>query len=253
MGIVRGYGDLLLTANTVAHLKGGVLLDTNVLVAATYPWDSAHGEARDFGDYLSELEIPKFCNVNARFEFLEIYRRILFTSALLGFNTGQVENSENEALVKKIHSLKTRSAKAKAIGKVLRLSENEIKEMKLLFYKHQISSRNAWLVFCENHIGSDLDDIWQEVEDELGVNFLSLRAGDGHAYMETAPDWRDVTKFMSSHGLSSSDAMILNIFLSSKFVGLVSSDIDLALSFKAMTTSSDKILFVPDRLLKKLN
>lgn len=252
MGIVRGYSDLLRTLNSEPRLKSGIVVDTNVLISATYDADLANSEAFELFDFLAELEVPKFCNVNVRYEFLEIHRRLIFTEALLHFDADKVESPMKLELLKKLNSLKARSGKAEKNDSPFRMSENEIKQFKILLHGSQWKGRNAWSAVCRDLVGTKISNVWTIMQDELGLNFLSLRDDDVIAYMDAPPNWDQVTQLMEEYGLSSSDAMIMNIFLCSKFLGLISSDMDIALSFKMMPDTGDKILFVPDRLLKNL-
>lgn len=75
--------DLLLQKNP--ELKNGLIIDTNILVSATYEIDRFHEESVNFFEHVIDLGIPIFCNVNVRAEFLEIHRRILFSEAILDF------------------------------------------------------------------------------------------------------------------------------------------------------------------------
>ena len=252
MALIRGYSDFLKSVNEKPTLKHGLVLDTNILVSATYEPDPAYREATELYDYLIELGIPTFCNVNVRAEFLEIHRRIIFTEALLNFRTENLDSAAADNLNRKLHSLKTRTAKAEKNDSTFRLSDREIKDFKVLISKIEDRSRNAWLAFCNESIGTKLSDLWSKTEAATGLQFLSLRRDDHKNYIDTSPDWDEVAKLMEQYGLSSSDAMIMNIFLCSKFVGLVSSDIDIALSFKEMPDTGDKILFIPDRAVRYL-
>ena len=85
MSEVLGYSEFLSTLNKKPSLKHGLIVDTNVLISATYDSDNFFEPTAQFFDYLIEQEIPIYCNVSVRAEFLEIHRRIIFTEALIDF------------------------------------------------------------------------------------------------------------------------------------------------------------------------
>lgn len=89
-------------------------------------------------------------------------------------------------------------------------------------------------------------EIWNSTEEKLGLNFLSLRKEDQEKHLHQKPEWGGVTDLISKFGLSSSDAMILNMFISSKFEAIASSDVDIALTIKAMNLETRHSI-VPDR------
>lgn len=85
MSQVLGYSDFLKALTDKPSLKNGLVVDTNVLISATYDSDNFFEPTTQFFDYLAENEIPIYCNVNMRAEFLEIHRRIIFTESLIDF------------------------------------------------------------------------------------------------------------------------------------------------------------------------
>lgn len=85
MSALWGYSDFLEVLKTQPGLKRGIVLDTNVLVSGTYDLDIFHEVTKVFVDQVIDNNIPFFCNVNVRSEFLEIHRRIIFTEAILNF------------------------------------------------------------------------------------------------------------------------------------------------------------------------
>ena len=78
---IWGYSDLDGLIKTHLNIKNGILVDTNILVAATYDMDEYHEVAKSFIDNLIENNIPLYCNVNIRAEFLDIHS--FFVLALL--------------------------------------------------------------------------------------------------------------------------------------------------------------------------
>jgi hypothetical protein len=70
-------------------------------------------------------------------------------------------------------------------------------------------------------------------------------------HLDRSPEWSDVVRLIEVHGLSSSDAMIINLFLSSKFLAFVTSDLEVAAMLAAIPNHG-KICFLPDHLKHEL-
>ena len=245
---VLGYSDFLTTFNKKPSLKRGLIVDTNVLISATYDSDNFFEPTTQFFDYLAEHEIPIFCNVNVRSEFLEIHRRIIFTEALIDFFR-EVDRTLLPV------NVSTQLGKWSANNKKrvdeqrlpLRLSEAEIKKIKLDLIKIIDGEMNLWTSLCENKIGNKLESLWNKTEDELGLNFLSTRNEDSSPLFNSSPEWSDAVKLIEKHGLSSSDAMIVNMFFCSSLDAIVSIDQEVAHIIR-QSDSNEKICFVPDSL-----
>ena len=125
-------------------------------------------------------------------------------------------------------------------------------ELDLLLTKIIGKEKDLWTELCEDRIGTKLVDIWNDTEFALGLNFLSLRKEDQELHLNQKPEWDGVTELISKHGLSSSDAMILNMFLSSKFAVIASSDADIALTLKRIGLPS-KHCISPDELKRLIH
>lgn len=249
MNIVRGYSQFLKSLND--DLRKGVIADTNVLIAATYDMDPAHEEATDLFDLMAENLVPIFCNVNVRSEFLEIHRRIIFTEALLDFEAQVDKTKLPDDLRKKLNSIRSQAEKRLHEGKTpLRLSDGDIKDFKLKMSRIVGQSADLWTALCEDRVGDKLSEVWNKTETELGLNFLSMRKEDQERYFVKTPRWEDATRLMEVHGLSSSDAMIINMFLCSKLMAMLTSDLDVAYSLHKIEDKT-KIAFLPDKLAKE--
>jgi predicted nucleic acid-binding protein len=252
---VWGYGDFFSLLNKHENMRTGLIIDTNVLIAATYEFDNAHEEAYEFLSLAVEQEIPLHCNVNIRAEFLEIHRRIIFTEALLDFEDEMDKKKLPFELIKKLNSLRSQSEKRKKNTKPpLRLGEADIKTFKLLMSSVTYGTKDLWSSICQGVIIGKLGAVWSAAESELGLNFLSLRKEDQVRYFYESPEWEQVVQLVEGQGLSSSDAMIVNLFLKSKFEGIITSDLDVALAIDKLSKSRpSKIVFIPDKLAKNFN
>lgn len=248
MSEVLGYSDFLTALNKKPSLKHGLIVDTNVLISATYDSDNFFEPTTQFFDYLSEHEVPIYCNVNVRAEFLEIHRRIIFTEALIDFfrevDRTLLPFDISAQLGKWSANNKKRVDEQRS---PLRLSEADIKKIKLGLMQIIDGEKNLWATLCENKIGNKLESLWNETEDELGLNFLSTRNEDSSPLFNSSPEWSDAVKLIERHGLSSSDAMILNMFFCSSLDAIVSSDQEVA-DIITQSELLEKICFVPDSL-----
>lgn len=256
MSALWGYSDFLTVLKHQAGLKRGMVLDTNVLVSGTYDLDIFHEETKSFVDLVIDNEVPFFCNVNVRSEFLEIHRRIIFTEAILDFEDVVDKKKLPASLAGKLTNLRTkveRRKKENLESAPLRLAEAEIKsfKMEMVGVQNEDGSKSLWHSLCGNLVGNKLSTLWGETEDALALNFLSLRKEDQVEYLNEKPESRDAMSLIEQEGLSSADAMILNMFNVSKFEAIVTSDADIAISVLNVARPP-KVCFVPDELRDRL-
>ncbi len=246
--MIFGYGELDTFLIKFPGLKNGILIDTNILVAATYELDEFHDSAMNFIDSIIGHEIPIFCNVNIRAEFLEIHRRILFSEAILDFEKQCKKALLPPDLANDLSAFRTRYERRltlKPDKTPIKLSDSEIKDFRIKMVLIQGVQKDLWSELCEDRIGSKLSEVWEETEEKLGLNFLSLRKEDQDKHLHQKTEWIGVMELISRFGLSSSDAMIFNMFLSSKFEAIASSDIDIALTIENLKLT-DKHAVIPD-------
>ena len=155
-------------------------------------------------------------------------------------------------LAKKLSSLRTNQSKRESSDrKPLRLADADIKAFKMLMRAESTGSGNLWEAFLNQYIDDKLFAAWDDVVEAFGLNFLSLRQEDKDSFISIPPEWDQTVKLMSEEGLSSSDAMIVNMFYSSKFEGLLSSDADLGIAVSNRKVG-DKICVLPDQILENL-
>jgi len=247
---VWGYSEFSTLLKQHPEAKSGFWIDTNILVSATYDSDKYHDDSADFIEQILKEKIPIFCNVNIRAEFLEVHRRILFSEAILDFERQCAKSLLPFALsnaLTKFRNKYERRLKEKPSETPLKLSDTEIKEFKLAMIKIIGREKDLWSELCDDRIGSKISDIWQGTESALGLNFLTLRKEDNDRHLVSNPEWEGVTDLISKQGLSSSDAMIVNMFLSSKFTVIASSDSDIGLTISRLNIN-DKHCILPDEV-----
>lgn len=247
-----GYSDFLSLLNSRPKMKDGIVVDTNILISATYDGDVFNEQTNDLLDLVIENNIPLFYNVNVKSEFLEIQRRISFTLGLLSFEADTKFATLPPELARRLGIIRSNQTKRENTGRNnLRLSESEIKEFKSLMIREELPSGNLWRAFCRQYIGSELLESWDDVVNKFSLNALSLRAEDNDKHIHNPPSWEEAIELMSSEGLSSSDAMIVNMFQASKFEVILSSDADVGTAVERIKRE-DKICILPDRVLKSI-
>ncbi|NUN07361.1 MAG: hypothetical protein HUU57_16575 [Bdellovibrio sp.] len=251
---IWGYSELDALIDGHPNVKNGILIDTNILVAATYDLDKYHEVAKAFIDELLSHKIPLYCNVNIRAEFLDIHRRIVASEAILGF----AKTCNKEELPPELASDLTNYIrrwdnhdKKKPNDPPLRLSDSEIKSYRMQMIKVKGGGTDLWTELSSDQVVSKIESVWAKAETDLGLNFLSLRKEDQEKYLNIKPEWDDVMKLMSNPGLSSYDAMIVNMFFASKFEVIASSDFDIAIAL-IKSTLTDKHAILPDELKGQL-
>lgn len=250
-----GYSELDALLKTHPNANKGFLIDTNILVAATYDLDKYNEIAVNFIDSLADREIPLYCNVNIRSEFLEIHRRIVISESLLDFEEKCDKAKLPSELASELTSYRNsyeRKRKNKPDEPPRKLSESEIKTFKIMMVNvHGNRGDDLWNEFCDNNIGTKIIELWEETEKDFGLNFLSLRKEDQELHLNQKPEWEDVVKLMTNPALSSADAMIVNMFFVSKFEVIASSDVDIAHAVLINKTSG-KHAVVPDEVKSAL-
>ena len=250
---IWGYDELDQLLKQHPTAKNGFLVDTNILISATYDLDKFHDESIAFIDELTDRKIPLYCNVNIRSEFLEIHRRILFSEAILDFEKECTKNLLPPTLASALTSFRAkyeRRLKDKPDDEPLKLSEREIKEFKIEMVKIQGNHKDLWSELCDNRINNKLNETWTATESALGLNFLSLRKEDQELFLNEKPEWTGVMNLISKEGISSSDAMIINMFMSSKFSVIASSDVDVALTIHRLQVDNKHCILPREQKLK---
>lgn len=247
-----GYSDFMGLLERYPGIRSGIVIDTNVLISATYDFDVYYEKTNELFDLIFEFGIPLYCNVNVRAEFLEAHRRIAFTEALLSFEEVVKKADLSLDLRKKLSSIRSNQKKREDTGrKPLRLGDADIKEFKAMMIRVESQKGNLWYVFCKEYVADQLSTIWQNAVDNFGLNFLSLRSEDLESFIDVPPSWEKTVEFMSSEGLSSSDAMIINMFQATNFELILSSDVDIGFSVKRMNRLG-KICILPDQVKSKI-
>jgi predicted nucleic acid-binding protein len=209
------------------NIKNGCLVDTNILFAASYPSDIFNGWAEKAFTLLSANQIPIYTNASIQSEFLEIYRRHMIPEALLElYNAlrGQLEFS----IEGKLKSLETKSAKKRNEGTTLKFNDRDIKDYRKLLttYSHA-SGMTGWELFCQDYFSKFITNAWADVVKALKIRFIESRTTDNLKHFFETPSSEGMISIMGSHGVGSTDALILNTYQKSNYSLIITADEDI--------------------------
>lgn len=226
----------------------GVFADTTILFSATYPADLFNEESERLFDTLAETAIPTFVSVNVRAEFLENHRRVYIADSLVDF-LGDMEVYLDGPLLLKLQTHRKSHKKKADAGENTKLDVNQIKIFRSMLSAFPWKHGNGWELLCHNYLKRQLTSEWSDTECELALNFISTRSADKSPYLNELPTWERAVEIMGDYGISSADAMILNMFLCSKLPILLTADLEMA-DCALKESKGSKLIFVPDSALK---
>ncbi len=226
-------------------------VDTSILFSATYPLDKFNAESEAVFESLAKNNRSILTNQNVRSEFLENHRRVLLAEALIDFYEDRFDLIP-QPCAEKLKSHRTNFRRKVEEGKDSKLNSNQIKEFREILSKFEIKNQSAWYFLCEKYLEPLLSPLWDSVVSELRVDFLSSRASETTPLLDKNLNWSDAISLMGRYGIASSDAMILNMFLSSKIPILITADKEMAQCIRAQNRN-DKYVFIPDSILKEIS
>lgn len=229
-----------------SNIKQGCFVDTSILFAASYTPDLFNEESEELFDFFAELKIPLFTNVNVRSEFMDLHRKVMVPEGLSDLYTSHGK-ALNKVLYTKLQSVYTSLSKARKTGKPYKFDENQIKSWRQRLSMYQMGNRNGWIQFCADFLLNRIELIWDNTCEELGINFFSLRHADHSDWLTQDLKWEDMATLVGRFGIGSFDAMIINLFLNSKFSVMVSADKDLVYVIDEIKPK-DKFICIPDSL-----
>jgi len=240
------FSELQKNSKLKDKLTAGLVVDSNIIFAASYELDLFHEEVAVMLDTLSELNAPLYTNVNIRSEFLELHRRVLIAESLIDLYEDLGTDMSPE-LQHQFKSHRTNYRKAIEEDRLFKLSDRKIKSFRMQLSQFRIGNKDAWELFCQNYFSRRLSGIWKTAEDTLNLHFLSLRGKDDHPKMADNISWEKMEELVSQYGIGVSDAMILNIFLGSTFPAIITTDSDIAYCIEKIQPAN-KFAIVPDAL-----
>jgi len=226
MPLVRAR-DLRNFLDRSPNMRTGCLVDTNILFAANYSLDHFHETAIEIFETLIEERVPRFANANVRSEFIHLSRKVVIAQALLDLFHAVGTDLPSE-VYNKLKSIKTRSATKEKEESLFRLQDSEIEQIRALFASYRPNAdQDLWDWFCEDYLKGKISSEWNWVEEDFGINFLTLRYTENSLHLENELKWEDVVRIIERTGIGSADAMIVNLLIQSKYNFIVSGDSDI--------------------------
>lgn len=226
----------------------GCLADTNFLVAIGDKDHHFYEDAQFFFEKLASYDIPISVSVSARAEFIDYKRRVIVTEALMGMlvptSKWQISSVVREVLKKQKGWIDNQAD----LESEPYLTDARIKLCKQTFLPKNHSGQIGWLRFCLEYLDGRLVKAWDQLVDDLILNYVDMRAEDSKFLFRKDLLWTEMYRLSEETALGSQDAMILNLLNSSVFPFVVTSDFDLAYSVLAST--EEKVAFVPDNLYR---
>lgn len=237
----RKLDKLLSTAN---QFHRGCLVDTSVLFAAIMDTDIYNEIACDLLNQLILKRVPLYINVSIRAEFLNNMRRVVIGEAAIDLYE-DFGSQLPDKIFDKFRSLRNRAKEAVKQGKVFRLHEEDIRQIKILF--HEVGNfydEPIWDLFCDSYLKGKIQSEWNTVVTKLGINTLSFAGDSKTNYQSLELAWEDVVRILESSTIGSSDAMIISHFVRSDLMLAVTADEDLADVIQAQNEPNKTVCFL---------
>lgn len=222
--------------------KPGCFADTGFLYGIAYDDDRLHENANAVHDQLSENSVPIYANVISRVEFVDLILRKQMTSACISLLSQLNRTVRNETLFNLLKNIRDNDTAARG-NQSYKVSESHFKKLRKLIV--DTSADIDWKSFCGKYVGTTLLPEWQLLEEELGLNFVEILEGSTSEFFDKPLLWNDMVQIMGKNGMRGPDAMILNLFLKSKFPLLITGDSDFETCFKdSVGSTNDKAIFI---------
>jgi hypothetical protein len=221
----------------------GCLADTGFLYGLAYEDDRLFSRSNDVHETLADATIPIYSNVVSRLELIDLIFRKQVTSGCLQVFNGMKSSIENAEIFNALKYIRDKDTEAKRKRESYKVDERRLKTI-----RHNISAVNGingWRGFCSKYIGTMLETEWSILEQEFGLNFIEVLEGQVSPLFDSPLLWKDMVRVMSELGQRGPDAMILNLFLKSKFKLLITSDSDFESCFsKSDFSDIDKAILI---------
>ena len=223
----------------------GCLLDTNFLIAAIYEVHRFHSEAVSLFDAMAEAGIPLYVSLSARSEFLDLQRRIILTEALMQMASEKSKWRISADVLKELRNQRRWIGIQAEKEEMPILSESRIKMVKQVFLPRTQSGKSGWLELCQYYL-APLLSTWDQTVTAMGLQYIGARESEEGKLFSSKLRWETMYELSAKTALSSMDAMILNVFNSSVFPLLVTTDYDLA--YAVLAENNAKTILIPDSL-----
>ncbi|MCB0342068.1 MAG: hypothetical protein H6626_13115 [Pseudobdellovibrionaceae bacterium] len=234
-----------------AHLEQSTepqrcVVDTQLLIASLYDPSAFYEDVVELTAILGRYGVKVYSNVNIRAEFLDIQRRIFLTEHLMDLLEDQnvkLSRSARSFLQSNIKAWLNRQDEGQKI-----LSDRKLKESRDVFPLVPHSGHIGWVQFCEYAL-ANLEESWGLLEETYSLEYISLREEDKSPLVAGEVTWGNMIQISKKVGISTHDAMILNLFFNCEVEFLISADADVC--FGGLVSRSTKPIFAPDGLYKR--
>jgi len=228
----------------------GTILDTNVLISATYDVRDSYSDVLSVWETLQEYGYELFATVSTRSEYLEFYRRLTLTEALFDiiddFSTYKISSRARAKIQTLRGSLKTSVLADSEKDEVF--NDIQLKKIKKEFSAGNHSGQKGWLEICDVFLRTQVARADQGLIDS-GIKYISPNDPAQAGLFNSALNWSAAVDICEKSGTAFSDSMILNALKSSKLFFVVTLDFDIA--YAALSDPNMKDVVVPDRLYKE--
>ncbi|HRK06598.1 MAG TPA: hypothetical protein PLZ57_02415 [Pseudobdellovibrionaceae bacterium] len=252
MGKVIPFSEIefYLTSIEKSNAPKGTILDTNVLISASYDVRDSHAQITEILDILQYKSYRIFATVNTRSEYLEFQRRLILTESLLDlvdeFSIAKLPKNARARIQTLKGSLKTSVAADSEKDEVF--NESQLKKIKREFSAGPHSGQKNWLEICDTFLKGKIANEDQSLMDR-GVEYISPNDESQKHLFDASLGWPEAIGICEKTGTAFSDSMILNALKASKLTFIVTLDFDVG--YAALSDPNMKDVVVPDRLFKE--
>lgn len=228
----------------------GTILDTNILISASYELSDTQESVSEILDILNNKNYRLFATVNTRSEYLEFQRRLVLTESLFDAVDEYSKIKISSRAKAKIQTLKG-SLKTSIVAdkdKFEVFNESQLKKIKKEFSAGPHSGQQSWLQLCDVYLKTQIALADQDLTDRR-VEYISPNDLAQAQLFNNSINWGDAVNICEYSGTAFSDSMILNALKSSKLLFVVTLDFDIG--YAALSDPNMKDVVVPDRLYKE--
>jgi predicted nucleic acid-binding protein len=219
----------------------GCFADSGFLYALAYEDDQHFGRANDVLDILSDSQVSIYANVISRMEFIDLIFRKQVTLGCLQLLSTLDRDSFATPLFRVLRNIRDQNTAVRRQGQSFKIGERQLKDVKQMVDDYGVDT--DWTNFCAKYVGSMLKTEWRMLEDDFDLRFIEVLEGQTTELFEKPLSWSDMVDVMARSGIRGSDAMIVNMFYSSKLPLLITTDSDIEKTIKAGSTDQAVFLF----------
>ncbi len=242
--------DTYIKSLKVNDQSKGTILDTNILISASYEARDNHDDVNTILDFLQENNYQLFATVNTRSEYLEFQRRLILTENIFDLTDNWKIFKIPQRARAKIQTLKgsLKTSYNNTPEKDWVFNESQLKKIKKEFSAGPHSGQKGWLELCNLFLKNQITLADQDLI-ERGVSYISPNNQSHYDFFDNSLNWASAINICERTGTAFSDSMILNALKSSKFYFILTLDFDIG--YAALSDPNMKDVIVPDALSKE--